>query len=65
MIYYAVIYMNNGEIHLKPFDSKEEAQARIDYIRKSEKWGNQVVLTKIVKKDSNSPWFQSVKGFWI
>ena len=57
--------MKNGEIHLKPFDSKEEAQTRIDYIKTSEKWGRDFELGKVVKKDPDSPWFRSVKGYWI
>lgn len=65
MIYYACIYMKNGEIHLKPFQSKEEAEARIDYIRKSEKWGSQVDLTKVIKKDPDKEWWKSVKGYWL
>lgn len=65
MLYYAVIYMKNGEIHLKPFKSKEEAINRINHIKNSEKWGSLFDTGKVVKKDPNSPWFQSVHGYWI
>lgn len=65
MIYYAVVYMKNGEIHLKPFNTKEEAQERIDAIKNHEKWKSEFLLGKIVKKDPESPWYQSVHGYWI
>lgn len=64
MIYYAVVYMKDGCIHLKPFDSREEAQAELEKLRSS-KWANSIDLTKVVKKDANSAWLQSVKGYWI
>ena len=65
MIYYAVVYMKNDEIHLKPFSTKEEALERIEAIKNHEKWGPEFELGKVVKKDPESPWFQSVHGYWI
>lgn len=65
MIYYAVVYMKNGEIHLKPFDTKEEAQERIENIKNHEKWSKEFDFGKVVKKDPDSPWFRSVNGYWI
>ena len=64
MIYYAVAYMKDGQIHLKPFSTKEGAEHSLKLLRESN-WGPQVDLTKVVKKDPASPWFQSVKGYWI
>lgn len=64
MIYYAVAYMKDGQIHLKPFPSREEAQDCINKLRTS-KWKDAIDLTKIVKKDANSAWLRSVNGYWI
>ena len=64
MIYYAVAYMKDGQIHLKPFNSKEAAEHNLELLKKSE-WGDKVDLTKVVKKDPESPWFKSVRGYWI
>jgi len=65
MIYYAVVYMKDGQIHLKPFDTKEGAANECTRIKNSVRWGEMVDTTKVVKKDPNSPWYQSVKGYWI
>lgn len=65
MIYYAVFYLANGEIHLKPWPTKEEAEQCISDTRKKPKYTNQIIHTKVVKKDPNSPWYQSVNGYWI
>lgn len=64
MIYYAVAYMNDGQIHLKPFDSKQGAEDCIEKLKASP-WGPYLKQTKIVKKDPDSPWFRSVNGYWI
>jgi len=64
MIYYAVAYMKDGQIHLKPFSSKEEAQRNLQLLKES-KWGGMIDITKIIKKDPESPWYQSVKGYWL
>lgn len=64
MIYYAVAYMTDGQIHLKPFGSKQDAEANLEKLKAS-KWGPKVKLTKVVKKDPDSPWFRSVNGYWI
>ena len=64
MIYYAVAYMTDGQIHLKPFESREEADDCINKLKAS-KWGPMVKLTKIVKKDPDSAWLKSVNGYWI
>lgn len=64
MIYYAVAYMTDGQIHLKPFNSKQEAERNLELLKAS-KWGPYLKQTKIVKKDPESPWFRSVNGYWI
>lgn len=64
MIYYVCIYMKDGQIHLKPFDSKEDAEECIEKAKNS-KWSEQIDLIKIVKRDSNSSWFKSLKGYWL
>ena len=64
MIYYAVAYMTDGQIHLKPFDSVRDAEHNLELL-KSSKWGPKVKLTKVVKKDPDCAWFRSVNGYWI
>ena len=64
MIYYAVAYMTDGQIHLKPFSSVREAEDNLTSLKQS-KWGSQVKLTKVVKKDPDCAWFRSVNGYWI
>ena len=39
MIYYAIIYLKDGCISLKPFDSKEEAIEYNEKVLNDEKWG--------------------------
>ena len=65
MIYYAVAYMTDGQIHLKPFNSKENAEEALAKLKAHVTWGPKVKFTKVVKKDPNSPWFRSVNGYWI
>lgn len=65
MIYYAVAYMNDGQIHLKPFSSVREAEESLKKLKNHEKWGSQVKHTKVVKKDPDCAWFRSVNGYWI
>ena len=62
--YYAVAYMDDGQIHLKPFDTKEQAQDNLNKLCAS-KWGPKVTFTRIVKKDFDSAWLRSVNGYWI
>lgn len=64
MIYYAVAYMNDGQIHLKPFGSTREAEDNLAKLKAS-KWGPKIKLTKVVKKDPDCAWFRSVNGYWI
>lgn len=64
MIYYAVIYMKNGEIHLKPYGSREEAELHCKEIYNT-KWADKVDITRVVKKDPEKSWFKQVKGYWI
>ena len=64
MIYYAVVYMKDGQIHLKPCQSRVEAEAYLSKLRNS-KWKDSIDITKVVKKDANSAWLKSVKGYWI
>lgn len=64
MIYYAVAYMTDGQIHLKPFESVREAEENLTKLKAS-KWGPQVKHTKVVKKDPDCAWFKSVNGYWI
>ena len=64
MIYYAVIYMKDGQIHLMPHKSKEEAQETIDRV-KNQKFKDKIDVCRIVKKDSNKDWYRSVNGYWI
>lgn len=63
MIYYSVVYLKDGTIHLQPNPTKEEAEDTNEKIKA--KYGDRVDLVKIVKKDPASPWFKSVKGYWI
>ena len=65
MIYYAVIYLKNGEIHSKPWSTKADAEQCIEDTSKKPEFANQIDKTKVVKKDPNSPWYQSVNGYWI
>lgn len=62
--YYAVAYMDDGQIHLKPFGSRNEAKDNLTKLRAS-KWGPKVIFTRVVKKDLDSAWLKSVKGYWI
>lgn len=64
MLYYAVAYMKDGQIHLKPYPTKEEAQEHLDLLKES-RWKDKIDLLKIVKKDPDSAWLKSVKGYWI
>ena len=64
MIYYIVIYMKDGNIHLKPHDCKDDAEHTIEQLKDS-KWFDQIDLIKIVKRDSESSWFKGLKGYWI
>lgn len=65
MIYYSVAYHKNGCISLKPFDTKEEAEEYNQVVMKDAKWGPRMDRCKVVKKDPESPWFKSVRGYWI
>ena len=65
MIYYSVIYLKNGEIHCKPYSSYREAEETNQKTKSDEKYGPQVQLTKVVKKDPDCAWFKSVNGYWI
>ena len=51
MRYYSVVYMKNGEIHMRPHASKEDAQATIDGL-KATKWWPKVDYCKIHKGDA-------------
>lgn len=64
MIYYAVIYMKDGQIHLMPHKSREEAEKTCNEIRQT-KWADKIDVTKVVKKDPEKEWFKAVKGYWI
>lgn len=64
MIYYVCIYMKDGQIHLKPFNSKKDAEECIEKAKAS-KWAESIDLVKIVKRDSESSWFKGLKGYWI
>ena len=64
MIYYAVAYMKNGDIHLRPYNTKEEAQECLSKFKDSE-FSDDYDILKIVKKDNDSAWFKSVNGYWI
>lgn len=65
MIYYAVIYLKNGEIHLKPWLTKEDAEKCISETCAKPKFKDQIELTRVVKKDPEKEWFKSVHGYWI
>ena len=65
MIYYAVIYLKNGEIHLKPFDTKEDADECIATVADKPRYKDQIDVTKVVKKDPSKEWFKSVNGYWL
>lgn len=64
MIYYAVLYMTDGQIHLMPHETKEEAEKTIEEAKK-EKFGSKIVFSRVVKKDPNKDWYKSVNGYWI
>ena len=64
MIYYSVIYMKDGRIHLNPSSSKEEAESVIAKVKESI-WKDQIEYTKVIKRDPESPWFKSLEGHWI
>lgn len=64
MIYYAVIYMKDGNIHLFKCDSREEGENMIQKVRES-KWKDEIDVTKVIKKDPDKEWFKSVNGYWI
>lgn len=65
MIYYSLIYMDNGEIHLRPHDTKEAAEETCHEIKKHEKWGSHVSHTKVISKDPSSETYRKREGFWI
>ena len=62
--YYLVVYLKDGTIHVKPFDTRQEAEDCLTKLRET-KWGPKLDLTRIVKKDTDSAWFKAVKGYWI
>lgn len=64
MVYYAVIYMNDGNIHLFKSDTKEGAEDCIKGLQDS-KWKDQIETTKIVKKDTTTALWQNTNGHWI
>lgn len=51
MVYYAIVYMTNGEIHMKPYPTAEEAKSHCKEILAT-KWGPKVLRTKVCKKDT-------------
>ena len=65
MIYYATIYLKNGEIHLKPFSTREAAEACISKVEKDNTYGSQIDKAKVVRKNEDSPSFHLCKGYWI
>ena len=65
MIYYAVFYLSNGEIHLKPYNSREGAEGCVTKMKQDAKYGPQITFTRVVKKDPRSAWLTSVNGYWI
>lgn len=65
MIYYAVVYTKNGEIYLKPFNSKEEAVSFVYGLKMREKWAAIFDKAKIVKKDTSTDLWKKMNGYWI
>lgn len=63
MTYYAVAYMSNGEIHLKPFPRQDSADRCLTNLKTE--YGDKVRRTQIIKKDETSETFVKRKGFWI
>ena len=61
MIYYAVLYMVDGQIHLMPHGTKEEAEKTIEQA-KQERFGPKIKHAKVFKKDTTGKWF---KEYWI
>jgi len=64
MIYYAVVYMKNGDIHLRPFETKEAAEACCEKFKDSD-YADDIDVLKVIKKDPSKEWFKSVNGYWI
>lgn len=64
MIYYAVVYMKDGQIHLMPHATKEAAEECLKDLMGT-KWGPKVDFTRVVKKDPDKDWYRSVNGHWI
>lgn len=65
MIYYTIIYMADGQIHLMPHTTREKAEETEKEIKAHPKWGGQVKATKIITKDPASETFVKRKGLWI
>jgi len=53
MKYYATIYMINGCISLKPFDTKEDAESYNEKALNHPKYGPQINKVKIVTRRIN------------
>ena len=56
MNYYAAIYLKNGCISLKPFNSNEDAIAYNDRAKKDSYWGPKIDKTKVVTRRVNLKW---------
>lgn len=50
MTYYSIVIMKDGQIHMKPFNSRNEAEIMSNKILSSEKYGSLVESTKVVKR---------------
>ena len=64
MIYYAVIYMKDGNIHLFRSESKEGAEEAIEKVMEG-KWNGEIESTKIITKSTETALWKNTQGHWI
>lgn len=62
MTYYAIIYLTNGEIHLKPYPTKGQAERCISNTVGHKVPADRVKLAKVISKDPQKP---SWSEFWV
>ena len=60
-IYYLVVYLVDGCIDLKPFNSRNEAKEYMEKFR----YDMRVDKMKILAKDTTTKWWKDSNGYWL
>lgn len=62
MKYYALFYLTDGTIHLKPYETKEGAENCIKQLSGSRK---DIEYCKVIKKDLTKDSYKGINGHWV